>query len=625
MDKLTMHWPGLTKQNVDKLAALFPTVVTESLDSDGNPVRAIDFDLLRQELSNHVVEGPQERYQLDWPGKREALFAANAPIAKTLRPDRDASVHFDTTQNLFIEGDNLDALKLLQESYLGKVKLIYIDPPYNTGGDFIYDDDFAETADEYLSRSTQVDEERNRLVANTDRNGRFHSDWLSMMYPRLRLARDLLRDDGAIFISIDDNEVANLKRIAAEIFGAQNFVAQVIWQKVYSPKNSAQWFSADHDYILVFARNKASWQPRRLARTEAMEKRYRNPDDDPRGPWKPVDMSARNRYDAGVYSVTTPSGRVIDGPPTGRYWGISREKFEEYDADDRIWWGTDGENAPAIKRFLSEVADGRIPQTLWFYDDVGHTQDAKKMLLEYVPFEHTANVLNSVKPVALIRRVLQLATSPDQGDIIVDFFSGSGTTAHAVLSQNAEDGGNRRFIAVQIDEPLPIPEQSFDSILGMALTRIRNVAAGLRDDSAAVSDAVDLGFRVLRVDTTNMADVLRAPDDVTQEELGIYTESVKSSRTGEDLLFQVLLDWGLELAMPITSERIDDYQVFVVEGGALIACFEREIGPALVRTIASRQPLRAVFLDAGFVTDSDRINAEQIFAEVSPSTDVKAI
>jgi adenine-specific DNA-methyltransferase len=622
VEKLTMHSPDLPEQNIDKLAELFPTVVTESLDADGNPVRAIDFDLLRQELSDHVVEGPQERYRLDWPGKREALFAANAPIAKTLRPDRSESVDFDTAQNLFIEGDNLDALKLLQESYLGKVKLIYIDPPYNTGNDFIYDDDFAETRDEYLFRSSQIDEEGNHLIANTEANGRFHSDWLSMMYPRLKLARNLLRDDGAVFISIDDNEVANLKRLAAEIFGAQNFVAQVIWQKVYAPKNSAQWFSVDHDYILVFARNKVSWQPRRLARTEAMESRYRNPDNDARGPWKAVDMSARNRYDAGVYPVTTPSGRVIEGPPTGRYWGISREKFEEYDADNRIWWGADGDNAPAIKRFLSEVADGRVPQTLWFYSEVGHTQDAKKTLLEYVPFEHTANVLNSVKPVALLQRLLQLATSPDQGDIIVDFFSGSGTTAHAILKQNADDGGNRKFITVQMDEPLPIPEQGFDSIFGMALTRVRNVIDELRDEDVP---ALDLGFRVLKVDTTNLTDVLRVPDDLTQGQLGIYAESVKPDRTGEDLLFQVLLDWGLELTMPIMSERIEDHDIFVVEDGALIACFEKKIGSTAVREIASREPLRAVFLDAGFASDADRINAEQIFAEVSPSTEVKTI
>ncbi len=411
----------LVAANIEKISELFPNVVTESIDSSGNPVKAIDFDLLRQELSNHVVEGPQERYQLDWPGKRAALFAANAPIAKTLRPIRGESVEFDTSKNLFIQGDNLEALKLLQEPYLGKVKLIYIDPPYNTGGDFIYDDDFAESADDYLVRSGQVDAQGIRLVANTDANGRFHSDWLSMMYPRLKLARNLLRDDGVIFISIDDNEIDNIRKICAEVFGASNFVAQIIWQKVYSPKNSARWFSEDHDYIICFARNKALWAPEPLARTEAMDARYKNPDNDLRGPWKAVDMSARNRYDAGVYPVITPAGRVITGPPTGRYWSISQRAFEALNADNRIWWGANGDNAPAVKRFLSEVAVGRTPQTLWFYEEVGHTQDAKKTLLKYVVFEHTENVLNSVKPVELIQRVLQLASNPDREDIVLGF------------------------------------------------------------------------------------------------------------------------------------------------------------------------------------------------------------
>ena len=620
-----MHSPNLTERSLDKLAELFPNVITESTNADGHLIRAVDFDLLRQELSDHIVEGPQERYQLDWPGKRQALFDANAPIAKTLRPARDESVDFDTTKNLFIEGDNLDALKLLQEAYLGKVKLIYIDPPYNTGNDFIYDDDYAETVEEYLERSAQVDEEGKRRVANTEANGRFHSDWLSMMYPRLKLARNLLSDNGAIFISIDDNEVANLKRICEEIFGARNFVAQIVWQKVYSPKNSARWFSVDHDYILAFARNPDRWAPRSLPRTAEMEARYRNPDNDPRGPWKPENMSARNRYSAGVYSVTTPSGRVIDGPPTGRYWSISREKFDELNADNRVWWGTERDNAPAIKRFLAEVSDGRVPQTLWFYEEVGHTQDAKKTLLEYVPFEHTENVLNSVKPVELLQRVLQLATTPDQNDIVLDFFSGSGTTAHAVLKQNAEDGGNRRFVAVQVEEPLPTPEPDFDSILGMSLTRVRNVTSELRESAGLTADALDLGYRLLKVDTTNLRDVLRTPHDLEQGELDLYTDSVKPDRTSEDLLFQVLVDWGLELTLPISTEQIDGSAVFIVDNGALIACFEPEVSPAVVRGIATREPLRAVFRDSAFATDDERINADQIFAEVSPSTDVKVI
>ncbi len=618
-----MTSPDLTAANIDKLAELFPSVITESVDADGNPVRAVDFDLLRQELSDHIVEGPQERYQLEWPGKRAAAFAANAPIAKTLRPVREESVDFDTTKNLFIEGDNLDALKLLQESYIGKVKLIYIDPPYNTGGDFIYDDDFSDSIDQYLKNSGQTDAAGQRLVANTEANGRFHSDWLSMMYPRLKLARNLLKDDGVIFISIDDHEVDNLRKLCDEIFGAQNFVAQIIWQKVYSPKNSALWFSEDHDYIVCYARNKARWAPQPLPRTEAMDARYKNPDNDPRGPWKSVDLSARNRYDAGIYAVTTPSGRLIPGPPTGRYWGISEVSFLELDADNRIWWGAQGDNAPAVKRFLSEVSGGRTPQTLWFYDEVGHTQDAKKTLLKYVTFEHTENVLNSVKPVELIQRILQLAGRPDDGDLVLDFFSGSGTTAHAVLKQNAEDGGNRRFIAVQIDEPLNRPEPSFNSILGMSLNRLRNVSAEIR--TTLNGDEQDLGYRLTRVDSSNLTDVQRTPEESSQDLLSELAPSVKLERSDEDLLFQVLLDWGLDLAAPIEIEDVGGRRVLSVDGDALIACFAEEVSDAVVKEIAQRRPLRAVFKDSGFSDDAARINAEQIFREVSPETEVRAI
>ncbi|RZS61173.1 adenine-specific DNA-methyltransferase [Xylanimonas ulmi] len=616
-----MTSPDLTRANIDKVAELFPSVVTETLDAVGNPTRAIDFDALRQELSNHVVEGPVERYQLDWPGKREAEYAASAPIAKTLRPDMDASVEFESTKNLFIEGDNLEALKLLQESYLGKVKLIYIDPPYNTGRDFIYDDDFSSTRDEYLKRSGQADSEGSRLVALAETDGRYHSDWLSMMYPRLRLAKNLLTDDGVLFISIDDNEVDNLRKLATEVFGARNFVAQIIWQKVYAPKNSAQWFSEDHDYILIYARNKPAWTPNPLPRTAEQEARYKNPDGDPRGPWKAENMTARNPYSAGLYSITTPSGRVIDGPPRGTYWRISKSRFRELDADNRIWWGADGDNAPAVKRFISEVSAGRTPQTLWPYSEVGHTQDAKKTLLKYVPFRHTENVLNSVKPVELIQRILTLATNPTDEHIVLDFFSGSGTTAHAVLAQNALDGGNRRFIAVQVHEPLSAPEPDFDSILGMSLKRIENVGAEL----SGQINPPDVGYRLLRVDTTSMADVAMTPDKYEQGALAGLTSSTKADRTGDDLLFQVLLDWGLPLDVKLSEERWGDHTVHVVDEGALIACFDTIVDGNLVRAIAERTPLRAVFRDSAFASDADRINAEQVFRELSPATELKAL
>lgn len=621
MDKVNQTSPDLTAAHIRQLAELFPSVVTETRREDGTVERAVDFDALRQELSDHVVEGPQERYHLDWPGKRAARLAANAPIAKTLRPDRAESVDFDTTQNLFIEGDNLEALKLLQESYLGKVKLIYIDPPYNTGRDFIYDDDFSESREEYLRRSGQQDDAGNRLVALRAADGRYHSDWLSMMYPRLKLARNLLRQDGVIFVSIDDHEVDNLRKLCMEVFGESNFVAQIIWQKVYAPKNSARWFSEDHDYILVFARDRETWVPNPLPRTVEMEARYKNPDDDPRGPWKAGDMTARNAYSAGLYPVTTPSGRVIAGPPRGRYWGMSEENFKRLDADNRIWWGPDGNNSPAIKRFLSEVKGGRTPQTLWTYQEVGHTQDAKKTLLKYVPFEHTENVLNSVKPVSLLQRILQLATSPEGGDIVMDFFSGSGTTAHAVLAQNAEDGGNRSFIAVQIEEPLPTPEPQFDSILGMSQERLRNIAAELR----AQGRAVDAGFRALRIDTPNMRDTLRSAEELGQLDLHAFEDSVKADRTAEDLLFQVLLDWGLDLASPLERLTIAGADVIDVDSGALLACFDTTVTMELVQAMAQRQPARLVFRDSAFASDADRINAEQIVREYAPGADIKVL
>jgi adenine-specific DNA-methyltransferase len=623
MNKLKMHSPNLIEANIDKLAELFPNCITEALDAQGGLKKVIDFDLLRQELASSIVEGPQERYQLNWPGKREALLTANASIAKTLRPCREESVDFDTTQNLFIEGDNLEVLKLLQESYLGKVKLIYIDPPYNTGRDFIYDDDFSDDAETYLTQSNQRDMQGGRLVANTEANGRFHSDWLSMIYSRLRLARNLLKDDGVIFISIDDNEVDNLRKVCSEVFGEENFVAQIIWQKVFSPKNTARWFSEDHDYILVYAKSAEIWTPKMLPQTAEMLARYKNSDNDSRGPWVSGDLQARNYYSAGTYSLACPSGRVIEGPGKGMYWRISKENFERLDKDNRIWWGAAGDNMPRLKRFLSEVKQGRTPQTLWPYKEVGHTQSAKKTLLKYVQFEHTENVLNSVKPIELLQRVLQLAGQPNDGDIVLDFFSGSASTAHAVLQQNSEDGGNRRFIGVQIHEPLPTPESNMRSIFEMGLQRVRNAASELSQQSG--NESLDLGFRVLKVDASNMKEVYYTPDAVSQDLLSDQIDNIREDRTAEDLLFQVLLDWGVDLALPISQQVIAGKTVFFVDGNALVACFDTGIDEDFVKQLAGHKPLRAVFRDAGFATDSVKINVEQVFKLLSPATEIKTL
>ncbi|EUC01070.1 Site-specific DNA-methyltransferase (adenine-specific) [Rhizobium sp. CF080] len=621
MEKLKMHSPDLSQENIDKIRNLFPGCVTEARDEATGQLRlAVDFDQLRQELSDSIVEGAQERYRLDWPGKQEAVLAANLPIAKTLRPVRDQSIDFDASNNLLIEGDNLEALKVLQESFLGRVKLIYIDPPYNTGRDFIYDDDYSQGTADYLNLSGQADENGIRLVANTEANGRFHSDWLSMLYPRLRLAKNLLADDGVVFVSIDDNEVDSLRKMGSEIFGDSNFVATIVWQKVYAPKNSAKWFSEDHDFILVFAKNKEVWFPNPLPRTDEMEARYKNLDNDSRGPWKAENMTARNPYDAGVYSLTTPSGRVISGPPTGTYWRISKEKFLELDADNRIWWGKDGTNSPAVKKFLSEVSSGRTPQTLWFYNDVGHTQDAKKTLLKYVPFEHTENVLNSVKPVELLQRIVQLATKPEEGAIVLDFFSGSAPTAHAVMLQNRMDGGNRRFIGVQIAEPLPIPETKMETIFDMGRLRLTNVIEEFKAEGDEVT-----GFRVLKLDTSNMKDVYYRPDELKQSDLLDMVDNVKEDRTAEDLLFQVLVDWGVDLTLPIHREAVQGKTVFFVDENALVACFDKGVSEDLVKELAKREPLRVVFRDSGFISDAVKINVEQIFRQLSPTTEVKSI
>ncbi len=627
-EKLKMHTPDHTAQNIQKLAELFPGCVTEIRDTEGKVTQGIDFDQLRQELSGSIVEGPRERYHLDWPGKREAILAANAPIAKTLRPSRNESVNFDTTKNLFIEGDNLDALKLLQETYLGKVKLIYIDPPYNTGNDFIYEDDFAEDSEGYLLRSNQKDEAGNRMLANTEANGRFHSDWLSMLYPRLRLARNVLSEDGAIFVSIADHEVHNLRIIMNEIFGAENFVASIIWQKVYSPKNSARHFSEDHDYILVYARNETLWSPTLLPRTPEMEARYINPDNDPRGVWKPGDLSARNFYGEGTYPITCPSGRVVEGPPPGTYWRYSKPRFKELDLDGRIWWGLDGNNVPAIKRFLTEVKAGRVPQTLWTYEEVGHTQEAKKELLALVRFPGSDSTFETPKPTRMLKRILQIATSPEEGALVLDFFAGSGSMAHATFALNAEDGGDRRTISVQIAETLSLPADnghSLQTIADVCKERIRNAGAKIKSETALTAPDLDTGFRVLRIDTSNMRDVYYAPDAVAQGDLLGQVDNIRTDRSPEDLLFQVLVDWGLDLALPIAQEKIEGKQVFFVDDNALAACFDAGVTDEMVKAIAQRKPLRAVFRDSSYGTDSVKINVEQIFKLLSPETEVRSI
>lgn len=622
MDKLKMHTPNLTQENIARIRELFPGCVTEARGEDGKLRPAVDFDQLRQELSDSIVEGLQERYRLDWPGKREALLAANAPIAKTLRPCREESVDFDATKNLFIEGDNLDALKLLQETYLGKVKMIYIDPPYNTGNDFIYKDDFAENTEDFLKRSNQKDTEGNRLVANTEANGRFHSDWLSMMYPRLKLARNLLRDDGVIFISIDDGEVGNLRKLADQIFGETNFIANLIWQKKYTRANDAKWFSDNHDHILCYGKDKQGMTLNMLPRSEDQLAAYSNPDNHPKGIWKATPLHAKSGTNTSEYIF---NNGITWKPPIGTYRRFNDESMKRMDDNNEIWFGADGTQTPSRKSFLCDVKAGVTPVTLWPYDEVGHNHEANNELktLEIGGF------FNNPKPTRLLKRALTLATN--SGDLILDFFSGSATTAHAVMQLNAEDGGNRKFIMVQLPEPCDERSEAFKAgyktIAEISKERIRRAGKKILEGECHEGWNKDIGFRVLKVDSSNMTDVYYRPDAIEQTLLDRMTANIKPDREPEDLLFQVLLDWGVDLSLPIRKETIQGKTVFFVNEPPydLVACFDTGVNEDLVRELARFEPLRVVFRDTGFISDAVKINVEQIFKQMSPGTEVKSI
>ena len=543
------------------------------------------------------------------------------PSTGTLRPCPEESVDWDTTQNLMIEGDNLEVLKLLQKSYAGKVKLIYIDPPYNTGKDFIYPDDYRDNIKNYLELTGQIDGENRKLSSNTEASGRFHTDWLNMMYPRLKLARNLLRDDGAIFVSIADHEVHNLRLAMDEVFGGENFVTTVIWQKVFSPKNTARHFSEDHDYIVVYARNADAWDRQLLPRTEAMEARYSNPDNDPRGDWASDNMSARNYYGEGTYAVTCPSGRVVDGPPPGTYWRVSKERFSELDKDGRIWWGKDGNNTPRLKRFLNEVQTGRVPQTLWPYDEVGHTQEAKKELLALMRSPTSDTVFDTPKPTRLVRRMLQIATSPSEDEIVLDFFAGTGSTMDAVFRQNAEDSGNRRCILVQLPEPLA--DGSPATIADLAKDRVRK--AGEMVNSSSPMFSGDVGFRVFRLDTSNIH--TWEPDHENLDQTLLESvDHIKPDRTEKDILYELLLKLGLDLCVPIETRTVAGKSVRSIGAGTLITCLggditREEVEPLALGIaewhayIAPAGDSTVVFRDSAFEDDVAKTNLAAILEQ----------
>jgi adenine-specific DNA-methyltransferase len=612
-DKLDMQSPDMVNENFEKLAALFPNCVTESAEG-----KAIDFYLLKQELSHAVVEGNKERYRLEWPGKREAIVTANLPTTKTLRPVREDSVDFDNTENLYIEGDNLEVLKLLQESYLGKIKMIYIDPPYNTGKDFVYKDNFSKDAQEELIESGQKDEYNQRLVANPETAGRYHSDWLSMMFPRLKLARNLLTQDGVIFISIDDNEVDNLRKLCHEIFG-EGSVEQYIWdvrEDGTMPKTAKKTVRKEHEYLIASFR-----KPDTKNLTKYTSFKYKdndewgNPDNDPRGPWMSANISRGSGKGSGgskSFVITNPNGVEFD-----RDWSITEEEFYEMLDDNRIYFADNGNGVPRKKIFQNEPVES-IQSSI--FEKLKSSQSASKELEEFFGFKG----FDYPKPIDLLVRIIQIGGGND--DIFLDFFSGTATLGAAVLKQNSTDGGTRKHIQVQLpektDEESEAYKAGYQNICEIGKERIRRAAKKIKEETNA---DIDYGFRVYRLDESNMQDVYYKPQDYDQGNLDLFADNVKSDRSADDLLAQVMLDWGLPLSLKIEQVKMAGKQVFKVAGVSLYACFDKGIDEDFAKAIAQDKPLRIVFRDNGFKNDTAKTNVKQLLKQLSPETEMKVI
>ena len=671
MDKLRFETPDVVAGNIDKIGELFPSAITEMRGEDGQIKKGINFEVLRQLLSRDVVDG-DECYEFTWVGKKAAMSEAARPTTKTLRPVKEDSRDWDTTENLYIEGDNLEVLKILQESYLGKVKMIYIDPPYNTGHDFIYRDKFQRSQQEENEQMGMYDEDENQMFENTESNGRFHSDWCSMMYSRLALARNLLTDDGVIFISIDDNECANLQNMCGEIFGENNFVADISWQRTYSPRNDSKGVVNEIEHIIVYSKQ-AAWMPKFLPRTAEMDAKYKNPDNDVMA-WKSSDAFApgASTHQGMVYGLQHPFTGAIIYPYAGACWRYQQDTMLEImngwtqyvlkdldDADKRaeicgispadvrkdvkglvlakpfdiasteakkvlergqwpkFYFTQNGKGGIARKTYLDSVG-GKLPTNLWLYTDVGHTDEAKKEVKNLfggsAPFD-------TPKPVRLIERMLTIAT--DKDCIIMDFFSGSATTAHAVMSKNAEDGGHRKFILVQVPEESASPQ--YKTLCDIGKERIRRAGDQIKAASPLGTQDLDIGFRVFRVDSSNMKDVYYQPEVLEQQSLLDLVSNIKDDRTDLDLLYACLLDWGVEIHLPHTSTDLDGCTVHNVDNGALMACFSPNVPRSVVEYMAEQKPLRAVFRDSAFSSDDVKINVTEIFRNLSPDTKVKVI
>ena len=659
--RLTPLSPDGSELTIEALRQIAPSCITEVKDHQSGAIRqVVDFDVLRTLLGDQTIEAGAEMYSFIWPGKQAARREAATPITDTLRPVLEDSVDWDSTENLYIEGDNLSVLKLLQRSYVGKIKMIYIDPPYNTGNDFIYNDDYTIDRDTWARQSGERDEEGNQYRKNPDTNGRFHSDWCSMIYSRLLLSRSLLTDDGVIFISIDDNEVHNLRKICDEVFGEKNFIAQIVWERAYAPINLMKHFSPSHDYILCYAKQIDLATCHGIPRSSEADSRYSNPDNDPRGVWQSDNLSVGPAVPENIYTITTPSGRRVE-PPAGRSWSLSSKAFEERLRQNRIWFGSDGNGVPRMKRFLSELRkNGVTPMTLWKYTEVGHSQDATKDLAKIFDGK---KYFDYPKPVDLIKRCISIYSDPDS--IVLDFFSGSGTTAHAVMQLNAEDGGHRKFICVQFDEDTPEDSEArkagYKTIPDIAKERIRRAAVAIRNDLenekvkaqakfAKVAmgedvdkdpelwdnlyddvernqaqerldsidkrkESLDTGFRVFRLDSSNFTDVKRTPASYEQTELDQYQTNVKTDRSGQDLLYGAMLSWGVLLSLPQAVTVVDDCEIYNVDDGALVACFDKAIPTTVIKAIADMDPLRVLLCDSSFASDKEKINTFELLKQ----------
>lgn len=641
MDKLRMQTANKADENFKRLAEMFPNAVTEAKDENGEVVRAIDKDVLMQEINTKVVDGHEERYQFTWPDKKKSVLLANAPINKTLRPCREESVDFDNTENLYIEGDNLEVLKLLQETYLGKIKMIYIDPPYNTGNDFVYNDEFGMRNEEWNEVSGNYDEDGNQITGklekNTESNGRFHTDWLNMIYPRLKLTKDLLSDDGIIFVSIDEHESHNMRKICDEIFGVENFISQIVWEKRYTRSNNAKRFTTLTEPIICYVKSITTVTDIKEKRSDKADSIYSNPDNDPRGAWTSVSYvnpATKEQRPNLVYPILNPITGVIVEHPTNA-WKYEKSTYDKHIQENRLYWGKAGENTyPRLKKFLSEMDGGMVPVDLWRQEDTGTTDQGSKELESLLG----RKIFDFPKPQSLVKRIISLILNGDNGknNIILDFFSGSATTANAVMQLNAEDGGNRKFIMVQLPEETDKKSEAYKAgyknICEIGKERIRRAGQKIRNEQLGIKNegdnsslqtpnsSLDTGFRVLKCDTSNMKDVYYNPAEYEPSLFTSLEDNIKEDRTSEDLLFQVMLDLGVLLSSKIEETTIAGKKVFNVEDNYLIACFDDNVTEEVITAIAKQKPYYFVMRDSSMATDSVATNFEQIFAAYSPDT-----